>query len=469
MTLGVSSPPKVGSVINVLGLNTSEQTAYQVRSVVGSVAQLIDISTGEIKRMPYTIALSPQVVDAFSPDRDVLGNNTNNVSGQVNKSNTDRLQSLKKRKFRQGFRSRRYALRNVARRVLIGESPSGRTWRTCACGVVRQDAKRDVSVKYGDGRAHFTNLMLCGSVWTCPVCANKVTQERRRQIETINGALTESGNVKPVLLTYTLQHGIKDKLSVLLDDLKNCVRHTQGGRGRQDLVDLLGICGYVRATEIRVNALNGWHPHMHELLYVDASIPDIDIIQAIQAHTGDRYRQKLNSLGYKTNVHTFDVRIAKNIDSYLTKSCLELEMTDGNGKSGRNGVRSFSPFQLLTEIEESDDQQCIEWFREYAEATFRKRQITFSRGLLAKCGVDDKEDKEIVDDRDDFGRCVVSIPLAVWQQLVHKQMTAALLGVVETSAGSFSKVAEWLISHDVINNPDTVRPFGVVDVELHPP
>lgn len=54
--------------------------------------------------------------------------------------------------------------------------------RICACGKHKRDAEQSVSVSVNtsNGVASFNNIIHCGSVWVCPSCSFKISQERKR-------------------------------------------------------------------------------------------------------------------------------------------------------------------------------------------------------------------------------------------------------------------------------------------------
>ena len=71
-------------------------------------------------------------------------------------------------------RVERYALQAVARDIL----PKS---RTALCLRTRIKGGDGVGVWKCDhsGTAHYSGLIVCGSVWTCPVCGAKISEKRR--------------------------------------------------------------------------------------------------------------------------------------------------------------------------------------------------------------------------------------------------------------------------------------------------
>ncbi len=78
------------------------------------------------------------------------------------------------------LREERYADREVARWLVPHE-------RVARCLRYPHPLAADVQVLHGQGpqggTARFGGLEICGSVWLCPVCAAKITERRRRELE----------------------------------------------------------------------------------------------------------------------------------------------------------------------------------------------------------------------------------------------------------------------------------------------
>lgn len=96
-----------------------------------------------------------------------------------------------------GRRVERYALQAVARDIL----PKS---RTALCLRTRIKGGGGVGVWKCEhaGTAHYSGLIVCGSVWTCPVCAAKISEKRRGELNAAIGQHQQSGG-DVLLLTLT--------------------------------------------------------------------------------------------------------------------------------------------------------------------------------------------------------------------------------------------------------------------------
>lgn len=96
-----------------------------------------------------------------------------------------------------------YALQRRAADLVPGE-------RVALCHRLVQSASK-AEIRRHNGRAYFANLQTCGSVWMCPVCAAKITEARRTQLQTLVEKHRANGG-QVAMLTLTIPHGRDDVL-----------------------------------------------------------------------------------------------------------------------------------------------------------------------------------------------------------------------------------------------------------------
>lgn len=87
----------------------------------------------------------------------------------------------------------------------------------CACVKVRRHKNESVSVEINQstGNAKFGNLVHCGSVWLCPDCAYKISQERKKELAEVMKGCRDKG-LHVAMLTLTVPHYLGDDLKKLL-------------------------------------------------------------------------------------------------------------------------------------------------------------------------------------------------------------------------------------------------------------
>ncbi|MBF9263165.1 replication protein, partial [Acinetobacter baumannii] len=81
----------------------------------------------------------------------------------------------------------------------------------------RIDGIAPVCVDYNQktGMASYTYLQYCGSVWVCPDCSYKISQELKKDLaEAMKGCVDKGLHV--AMLTLTVPHNLGDDLRALL-------------------------------------------------------------------------------------------------------------------------------------------------------------------------------------------------------------------------------------------------------------
>lgn len=117
-----------------------------------------------------------------------------------------------------------------------------------------------------DGSATWEGAFRCESTWLCPVCT---TLRRQSAATDIAGGLRGLGGVAQ-MLTLTIRHEEGTPLPVALSALDNAWREA-----RHDGTWCRWWKERVRATARAVEVTrgrNGWHPHIHLLLVLDAPL-----------------------------------------------------------------------------------------------------------------------------------------------------------------------------------------------------
>ena len=208
------------------------------------------------------------------------------------------------------FRWERFALKSVVNRLL----PTSRTSKCCRWRVPKQALQVHRSTEHG--KAFYSGLQVCASVWACPVCAAKISERRRAELVTAV-ALAKSMGLHVKLLTLTVPHGLGDELPVLLEQIRNAWRRTSSTRAGDKLRKLLGIKGTIRALEV-THGQNGFHPHLHVLLFLEQDATNgciqglfTPIWQDTQIRAYLRYRETVRELSRLTDRELDDLGLSR--------------------------------------------------------------------------------------------------------------------------------------------------------------
>lgn len=93
-------------------------------------------------------------------------------------------------------KKQRHKLRRMAGKALPYE-------RVANCG--QRAVGSLVSLHHHGGSAHFGGIETCGSVWTCPVCAARITESRRVDIDAVLQGHRIAGG-RAYMATLTIPH-----------------------------------------------------------------------------------------------------------------------------------------------------------------------------------------------------------------------------------------------------------------------
>ncbi len=226
--------------------------------------------------------------------------------------------------------------------------------------------------------AHYRGLMACGSVWVCPICAAKISEHRRIELEqAIAQCIANGGAV--YLVTYTIAHQRYDRLSTLLQAFLAARKRLRQGRAAQAVRKQFGILGTISVREVTWSKQNGWHPHCHELVFCSTDI-DLD---AYDKAAREQWQHCVELEGLSINEHGFQVSgTYGSVADYVAKFGREpvgtpwsaaTEMTKGHLKRGHNDEH-LTPFAMLWQISQGCN-EFIPIFKEYAQWFKGKHQL----------------------------------------------------------------------------------------------
>jgi hypothetical protein len=169
--------------------------------------------------------------------------------------------------------------------------------------------------------------------------------------------------------------------------------------------------GFCRAMEVTWGHKNGWHPHLHILLFLGRPVDDHEA-HALAEKFREVYGAGLRKHGFTCNAHGVEVRKACTdreaetvLARYLTK--IAHEVTRQDRKTAKTPGR-YTPFQLLAEAAATQDKTLLAIAHEYEQGTIGRRQLTWSgkrkghedeRDIRTRAGLrDERTDEEIAED-----------------------------------------------------------------------
>lgn len=396
------------------GPRTDEAVAGSGRSPLGNNAifpalfekTAVDPETGEIRRVEFDRSGRPVLAPPSRSERLALM--------YMRKAATDKLLQL------------------------LPKREDGQPHRTFKCHRVPLPSSQ-VAAMYSEeySKAFLAGLQVCANPWLCPICMRKLSEKKKVEVET-GIELAKAMGRRAVLLTLTFRHDHGDRLADLLQALLKAFEHGfSKNKGGKVFKQSLGLLGMIKALEITCGRDNGFHPHLHVLLFIDKTAPDVEAIQ--------RMASAIWTKACKAVGRHADPKIGANAQegnsagAYLSKMGLDdkkaewslgAEMTKGASKNGR--ATGLGALQLL-DLAAAGDKQAIAAWVEYATATVGKHPLRWGPGLRKKLGMAKaRTDEELAaETEDESARVFTLFTGAAWKHIYTKGLWPYLATLIE--------------------------------------
>jgi hypothetical protein len=348
-------------------------------------------------------------------------------------------------------RNRRYGLRSGLWRVSALK-------RCRVCGRHVRNESGEVGVRLSEGHAGFAGLVTCGSVWVCPVCSSKIMARRALEIGSAVAA-AQAGGLHVVFLTLTMRHRQGQRLGMLWDALAHGWERVTSGRRWVADRERWGVIGYCRAVETTIGT-NGWHVHVHALLFLDVERPNVD---ALCDSMWERWSAGLTARGLAVPLrHASEAHLVTGdlsgtaLGDYLTKGvaaagALGMELTQTQSKVAQGVHKTRPVWSLLDEGALEGEAAPLRLWHEWERASKGRRQIAWSRGLrdLLGLSVAERTDEEIAGEQlgseDDT---IVTITRHGWASLVQRpELIPDVLNTAEAMGPQ--GLSAWLDGHGI--------------------
>lgn len=346
----------------------------------------------------------------------------------------------------------RFKLQKIAREILENAPhPRGKKsrWRTVFClRHLRKDINQvAVMLSKEFNKAHYKNLIVCGSPWPCPCCAVKIGEGRKSEIEAASDVHMAAGGIL-YMMTYTFSHSRQDSLVELLGSrqcrrgLARALQRFRYSRGYRKLCASVGFIGLIRNLEVTDSWANGWHPHIHELWFCSRQLTEVEL-RRFKNQLFELWHQACLEAGLAlpNRKHGVDVVRAFSPAYYLQKVGrgqkwgVGAELTRSHTKKSRDckGLTPFDFLRLIAEGHEHSDYYSKR-FVEYVTAFFGARQCFWSPGLKQAFGIGDLSDEQLAEQENDRAQLVATIHKEVWKKLLKQPFDSrpVILRLAET-------------------------------------
>lgn len=333
--------------------------------------------------------------------------------------------------------------------------------RLRVCYRYRVPEKTTVDLKYSPERksAYYCNLMKCGLGWVCPLCATRLSEERRSMLSL---ALSNARTIYlPVMVTYTIRHHKGERLADNLNGMTSAYRTMRQQRSWRVIKEEFLIEGEIRSTEITYGD-DGWHPHFHVILFMSLDILKyairthqnglegasevydvLELRDALQNHLARLWLEALAKVGLSAMAGPA-LKVTADYDQlsdYMTKFGTELpesgkkwtlahEATKGGAKAARaDGNVSVWELLMLAGI---DVPGFTKLWVEYSLATKGKSSLQWTPGLQARLGVKDSEGNILLDEFTNDEILLAQFDVTTWDKILRHDAAGRVLDLAST-------------------------------------
>ncbi len=266
----------------------------------------------------------------------------------------------------------------------------------------------------------FSGVQTCGSVWSCPICAAKISERRKIEVvSAIEQHLQNQGHL--YFLTLTFRHTKEQSLAENLKKQAKALKYFRDSRPYKDIYKKhIGYLGLIRAKEVTWGMSNGWHPHTHEIIFAQNK-KSFQSIKRILFPAWSKACVKAGLLP-PSYARGLDIRGGDKAGDYVNKFGSELTKTHFKKAKGDR----YSPFDLLRSYFYEDNKLHGAKFVEFAEHFQGSRQLYWTNGLKAKFYINDKNDQELAEEHQEPHTHIADIKLNQWRAIVKYKSQATV-------------------------------------------
>ena len=339
----------------------------------------------------------------------------NSDTGEVKVYKHGKNGSLREQKDRTTVRLEKWELMDCMQMILKDQR---------ACNCLRARISSEVAVVHSKTSCRYLGLMICGSVWHCPVCASRITEYRRKELYNITQRHFDAhGRGTLVMVTNTIPHGRHDDMAKLLARFTKAEMVYRQCWFMKKLRPRIGLIGTIRGLEWTYSLENGSHPHTHTLWFLPEPLDHAQL----QAELSGLWRKACVKVGLRepdpyAGLMVTDGRV------YPAKWGIDHELTKSHTKKG---VKGMTPWDLLRWYMREPNDQAAALFNEYAKVFKRKHQLEYSKGLKALYAIDEISNQEIAEGTEDDGVLICKLTPRQWYHVCKHKARGIVLHLAE--------------------------------------
>ena len=360
------------------------------------------------------------------------------------------------------YRIKRYSLLKTARKYLINYAREVKAKtnelhkisRTINCKHAFAYEADCVKVDFNSKNAYYTGLQTCGSVWNCPVCSARITEVRRKEIAKATEEAYKQG-YQAVMITFTFPHNNKMPLKETLRKQAEALKIFREGNAWTCFKTKNKFLGLIRALEV-THGHNGWHPHTHELWFIDPEVKDkafksfilkrwIECLKKANLLPENPSKAELEAVKKRS----VDVKMNCKASDYLAKNDsaknwgIDRELSKSANKGRAKGLHAF---EFLAE----DIPKNQKLYIEFVNAMKGKSQLFWSPGLKKLLKIDEISDADIAGNEDEEEKLhenQVYFTQEFWDLILEKDYRSQVLNRLENAENvseEFWKIIKFL-------------------------
>lgn len=327
----------------------------------------------------------------------------------------------------------KYALHSAASNMLYDSTKEKQHRITKCLTDVRGEVEVHKSKEHN--ACHYGGLIVCGNAWGCPICAPKVSEKRRFEIQTAVTAHRAAGG-KVLLVTKTFSHTRNDVLKDMIEKISKANHGFFITKAIRKLKAEIKFQGYIRTLEITHSEANGWHPHYHELWFIRSDEDEQALCESVRSRIYPHWAGYVvkHGLGEPSEEYGIDVRNGDFAAEYVAKYgrertnstwSVEQELTKTHIKKSKGD--SKNTFDFIRDYLETKNQRSLMLYREFMAATHRKRQLSWSRNLKSSFGILEKSDEELAEEQEEHATLLGLISFKHWRLILKNKGRGVVL------------------------------------------
>lgn len=305
--------------------------------------------------------------------------------------------------------------------------------RVAKCGYPSPRSEGVDLRRYDTGKVGVSGTLYCGNAHQCPVCRVHIASGRQQEIEK---ALLEAQQLgwHAYFLTLTLPHGLSDRLQVLWSELRSSYGRLFGGRNAT-WIKAQGYQGRISSFDVTHGGTNGWHPHLHVLIFFDRPVPE-----SFQRELFRLWEKALAKHDRLPNESAFrflslsdNLQETSRVAAYMSKGSTEElssspwsvadELTASHVKNSDSGLT----VDQLIDSATAGYAEALDLLLEYFDASKGRQLISWSKGLKALLSVHDRTDEEILEEREKQGVLLGTLTHSQWVYVIETYNETRLL------------------------------------------